>query len=82
MSQVFDLSNKIPGTDLYMKTYFARYIAFGGEFPDEHIIDYMKTIKYPRMFGKRVFPGFGLTLYTPEQASRRDALKQAVGFVE
>jgi hypothetical protein len=80
VSELFDLSKTIPGTDHYMKTYVARYIAMGGEFPEKYIIDYMKTCSYPQMFGKRMFPGFGLTICNPEQTSRRESLKQAVGF--
>lgn len=82
LSEMFDLSKTVPGTTEYMKTYVARYIAVGGEFPDPYIIEYLKTCNYPRMFGKRMFPGFGLTIYNQKQASRRDALKQAVGFDE
>lgn len=74
----FDLSTAIPGTEVYMKTYVARYIEVGGEFPPDYIVDYMKTCSYPQMFGKRMFPGFGLTLLNDEQEARRNTLKQAV----
>lgn len=74
--------SSIPGTELYMKTYVSRYIEVGGEFPPDYIIEYMKTYSYPKMFGKRMFPGFGRTLLSDEQEARRNALKQAVNFVE
>lgn len=67
LSQIFDLSKTIPGTDEYMKIYVSRYIALGGEFPEQYILDYLKSYTYPQMFGKPMFPGFGLTLYNQVQ---------------
>lgn len=80
MSSRYDLSSTIPGTDLYMKTYVARYIEMGGEFPPDYIVEYMKTCSYPQMFGKRMFPGYGLTIFNNEQEARRITLKQAVNI--
>ena len=74
------LSQEIPGTSSYMKTYVLRYIMEGGEFPEEYVIEYMKTISYPQMFGQKMFPGFGPTLLNSVQESRRQDLKQAVGI--
>lgn len=74
------LSEEIPGTDSYMKTYILRYIMVGGSFPEEYIIEFMKNIIYPTMFGKKMFPGFGPTVLDNEQETRRQKLKQVVGI--
>lgn len=82
ISNNFDrlLSEEIPGTISYMKTCVLRYIMTGKGFPEEYIIEFMKTLNYPTMFGKKMFPGFGPTLLENDQESRRQQLKQIVGI--
>jgi hypothetical protein len=57
-----------------------RYIMTGGEFPEDNVVDFMKKTVYPSMCGKLLFPGFGPTIFTPEQEIRRQTLKRAVGI--
>ena len=80
LSEMFDLSNIEPGSTHYMRICVARYIALGGEFPEDYIIEYMRTSwVYPLMpGGKRGFPGVGITHHTEEQAARHDELKLRV----